>query len=65
MKYKELQRLKMDTYKAFIEQKYGKSALDKLEVAINTELTNKILQIRDDQKFLEEIEELRNTKDED
>lgn len=63
MTYRELQRMRMDCYKNFIEQKYGKEQLDKLELAIKSDVTNKILEIRDDQQFIDEITELRESRE--
>lgn len=63
MTYKELQRMKINCYKNFIEQKYGKEQLDKLELAIKSDVTNKILEIRDDKQFIDELTELRESKE--
>ena len=63
MTYRELQRMRMDCSKNFIEQKYGKEQLDKLELAIKSDVTNKILEIRDDQQFIDEITELRESRE--
>lgn len=55
--------MKINCYKNFIEQKYGKEQLDKLELAIKSDVTNKILEIRDDKQFIDELTELRESKE--
>lgn len=61
MTYKELQNFKINVYKDFIKQRYGKEEADKLELAIKSDITNKILEIRDSEKFDEALVELRDT----
>ena len=65
MTYREMKKLREIAYKNFIEQKYGKEELDKLEVAINSDITNKILEIRDEKEFVDTLTELREGKEND
>ena len=60
-----MKKLREIAYKNFIEQKYGKEELDKLEVAINSDITNKILEIRDEKEFVDTLTELREGKEND
>lgn len=57
MNRNELNRMRLDCYKAFIEQSRGKEALDKLELAINKKATDKLLEMRTDDEFNKAIEE--------
>lgn len=57
MTRKEINRMRLDCYKAFIEQSRGKEALDKLELAINKKATDKLLEMRTDDEFNKAIEE--------
>lgn len=58
MTRKELNQLKIDVYKNFIKMQYGNEALDRLELAIKKEMTDKIMEIRsrDFDKKLESID---------
>ena len=57
MTRKEMNRMRLDCYKAFIEQSRGKEALDKLELAINKKATDKLLEMRTDDEFNKAISE--------
>ena len=52
-----MNRMRLDCYKAFIEQSRGKEALDKLELAINKKATDKLLEMRTDDEFNKAISE--------
>lgn len=65
MTYREAKKLREIAYKAFIEQKYGKQELDKLELAIKKDITDKILEIRDEKEFVDTLTELREGREND
>ena len=55
MKRQDWQSLHIAAYKAFIQQKYGNN----MEVAINNTKLGKILEIRDEDKFDNELIKLQ------
>lgn len=60
MTYRELQQFKMRVYRDFIEQQYGKKEAEKLELAIKSKITDKVLEIRDEKEFDEALISLRD-----
>lgn len=60
MTRKELNKMRLDCYKAYIEMSRGKEALDKLELAINKEATDKLLEMRTSDEFNKAISELED-----
>lgn len=60
MTRKEMNRMRLSCYKAYIEQSRGKEALDKLELAINKKATDKLLEMRNDNEFNKAISELED-----
>lgn len=54
--------MRLDCYKAFIEQSRGKEALDKLELAINKNATDKLLEMRTDDEFISSFDFIDESK---
>lgn len=55
MKYSDWHSLHIDAYKAFMRQRYG----DNKEIALSNRKLDKILEIRDEDKFDNELIELQ------
>lgn len=58
MTRKEFNKMRMQVYKDFIQQKYGKEQVDKLELAVNIKLTDKMLEMRSNEEFCDALNEL-------
>lgn len=64
MKYSELKKFREQVYKDFIQAKYGREKLDELELAVNIEATDRILRVKKEKDFVEELLELKRTREE-
>ena len=62
MKLKELNNMRLSCYKAYIEMSRGKEALDKLELAINKNATDKLLEMRTDDEFISSFDFIDESK---
>lgn len=65
MTYKELKQFKEQCYKDFIRQRYGQSEVDKLELAIKRQTTDKLLEIRSDKEFVDALNTIREEENND
>lgn len=65
MTYKELKQFKEQCYKDFIRQRYGQSEVDKLELAIKRQTTDKLLEIRNDKEFVDALNTIREEENND
>ena len=65
MTYKELKEFKEQCYKDFIRQRYGQSEVDKLELAIKRQTTDKLLEIRSDKEFVDALNTIREEENND
>lgn len=58
MTRKEWNKMRIQVYKDFIQQKYGDKKVKDLELAINAHFTDKMLKIRSSKEFCDSLNEL-------